>query len=145
MANTEHTINVLSHLLAIHNRSLPVYLNSARPWTRRQGEPAVEVLQEIADAHLRMVDRIGSMIVELDGVVRYGEFPMRYAEWHDLSADFIVARAIEAQQQDIERIERCIEWLEGAARAKALAQEALGEAKAHLEALQGLTTRPKAA
>ena len=140
MANSEHTVNVLNHLLAIHNRSLPVYLRSAPPWTGRNGEAGMELLDSIADAHFAMVDRIGSMIVELDGVIRYGEFPHRFADWHDLSLKFILNKVYELQQLDVERISKCVQWLDGAPRAKALAQEALGEAKAHLEAVEELTT-----
>jgi len=141
MASNKHTVNVLNHLLAIHNRSLPVYLRSARPWAGRNGEAGLRVLENIADAHLKMVDRIGAMIIDLDGVVNYGEFPQRFADWHDLSLDYLLGKVRELQKLDIERIEKCVHWLEGAPRAKALAQEALGEAKAHLEELEDLTSK----
>ncbi len=85
-----------------------------------------------------MVDRIGEMIIEMEGIVSYGEFPMKYTGWHDLSMDFLIGRCIEAQQLDIARIEKCVGWLQGSPRAKVLAEEALGEAKAHLEALEEL-------
>ena len=139
MPSNDHTVNVLNHLLAIHNRSLPVYLSSARPWTARNGREDLHVLQDIADAHFRMVDRCGSMIIELQGMLRNGEFPLRFADWHDLSLSYIVGRTIELQQRDIERIGQCVQWLESSPRAKALAQEALGEAKAHLETLEELS------
>ena len=102
----------------------------------RDGEAGMDVLNAIADADFQMVDRIGAMIIELQGVVRYGEFPHRFADWHDLSLSFILEKATLLQKLDIERIQTCVQWLEGAPRAKALAQEALGEAKAHLEALE---------
>ena len=137
----DHIINVLNHLLAIHNRSLPVYLRSAPPYAGRNGQQALELLDSIADAHFAMVDRIGAMIIELHGVIRYGEFPHRFADWHDLSLDFILNKLIELQQLDVARIDKCVQWLDGAPRAKALAQEALGEAKAHLESLEELTRR----
>jgi hypothetical protein len=138
MPDSEHTLNVLNHLLAIHNRSLPVYLRSAPPWTGRNGEAGLQVLSSIADAQFAMVDRIGSLIIELRGVVRYGEFPHRFADWHDLSLEFILAKTYDLQQLDIERIGKCVSWLDDSPRAKALAQEALGEARAHLEALAEL-------
>lgn len=141
----EQTVRVLNHLLAIHHRSLPVYLLSAPPWSRRRGEPAVEALHAIAHANQKMVERIAGLIIELDGVIHYGEFPHRFADWHDLSVKFFIERAIEYQQLDLARIEKCVEWLEGAPRARALAEEALGEAKAHLETLQELTAEPASA
>lgn len=139
MSSHEQTINVLNHLLAIHNRSLPVYLRSAPPWTAGNEDKGLELLDQIADAHFAMVDRIGTMIIDLDGVVRKGEFPHRFADFHDLSLEFILGKVKEMQRLDIERIEKCVAWLEGSPRAKALAQEALGEARAHLEALETQT------
>jgi hypothetical protein len=142
MADTQQVVNVLNHLLAIHNRSLAMYIGSARPWARRKDEPAVKALLDIARANQRLVDRIGAMIIELDGVVRYGEFPLRYADWHDLSVEFMLVRALEGQERDIVRITKCIEWLANAPRARALAEEALGEAKAHLDTLREFTSEP---
>jgi hypothetical protein len=139
MADSQHVINVLNHLLAMHNRSLPMYVGSSRPWTRPQDEPAVAAILEIAVDHRRLVERIGAMVIELDGVVRFGEFPLRYADWHDLSLEFILARTIELQERDIVRITKCVEWLADSPRARALAEEALGQAKAHLETLHELT------
>lgn len=138
MADTQQVVNVLNHLLAIHNRSLPMYFSSARPYARPQDAATVESLLEIAKANQRLVDRIGAMVIELDGVVRYGEFPLRYADWHDLSVEFYLARAIESQERDILRITKCVEWLADAPRARALAEESLGEAKAHLDTLREL-------
>ena len=140
----DHIINVLNHLLAIHNRSLPVYLRSARPWTGRNGEAGLALLDSIADAHFAMVDSLSSMIIELHGAIRHGEFPHRFADWHDLSLSYMLDKCILLQKLDIERITKCVEWLEGAPRAKALAQEALGEAKAHLESLEELTGKQAA-
>jgi hypothetical protein len=145
MTSDDQTIRVLNHLLAIHHRSLPVYLQSARPWTLRQGEPALEALHAIAQAHHKMVERIAGLIIELDGVIHYGEFPHRFADWHDLSLSFLLQRAIECQERDIVRIEKCVQWLEASPRGRALAEEALGEAKAHLETLQDLAGQPTAA
>lgn len=136
MADTQHVVNALNHLLAIHHRSLPIYLASARPYVRPQDEPAVQSLRAIAADQQLLVERIGSMIIELDGLIRYGEFPHRYADWHDLSVPFLLARAIEVQERDIGRIEKCVAWLSDAPRARALAEEALGQAKAHLETLR---------
>ena len=141
MNNDPDTINALNHLIAIHNRSLPVYLRSARPWAGRNSQEALQSLDEIADAHFQMVDRIAALVMELHGAVRTGEFPHRFADWHDLSVTFIISKAIELQKVDIARIEKCVGWLEGSPRGKALAQEALGEAKAHLESLQELAAK----
>ena len=144
MPDSQHTINVLNHLLAIHNRSLPVYMASAQPWLGRNGTHALAVLEDIANAHLAMVDRVGELIIELEGVVRQGEFPMKFSGWHDLAVEFMIDRCIECQKLDIERIEKCVGWLGDSPRARVLAEEALGEAKAHLEALEELQ-QPQAA
>ena len=144
MPASEHTVNVLNHLLAIHNRSLPVYLQSARPYVGQNGNEALSVVDSIAAAHFAKVDRIGEMIIELGGVIRYGEFPHRFADWHDLSFGFLLGKLVELQRLDIDRIGKCVEWLDDSPQAKAIAQESLGEAKAHLESLEELIVKQSA-
>ena len=133
--SNEQTIAVLNHLVAIQNRSLPVYLQSAHPYAKRADDPRLAAIAAVAAAENAVVERIGHKIIDLDGVVLHGEFPHRFADWHDLSIDFLLAKSIELQELDIQRIQRCVGWLDRAPRAKALAEETLGEAKAHLETL----------
>ena len=134
--------DVLNRLLAIHNRSLPVYLSDAAPWTHQGDEQAALAIQQITAAHRAMVDRIGDFLIERDGMAETGEFPPQYEGWHDLSLDFLLVRLVQAQEQNVTAIAQCVEQLTGDPMAKALAQEALGEAKGHLESLEEMVKQP---
>ena len=130
----------LNRLLALHSRSLPSYLASARPFSRPGiDQRASEVLQIIIDDHRRLVDQVAGLIREQDGSVSLGEFPMEFTDLHDLSLDYLVGVLIQKQQATISQIEQIAQELAGNSRGKALAQEALGAAKGHLVSLRELT------
>jgi hypothetical protein len=132
------TIDALNRLLALHDKSLPMYLSYAAPWTIGGDAAAQEVLGHIVADQKLMVDRIGRQIVDEGGVVSHGRFPLVYTAWHDLTFDFLVKQMIARQKKDITAIQGCIAQLNGAPPAKALAEEALGAAKGHLESLEEL-------
>jgi hypothetical protein len=132
------TNEILTRLLAIHYRSLPMYLSFAPPWRAYGQEEAGKVMQRIVDNQKRMVDRFGQMILDNGGTVSYGEFPMRFTAYHDVSFDFLLRVLIERQQREVVLIEKYADMLAGSPLAHALAQEALGESKAHLDMLVDL-------
>ena len=131
----ESTIQVLNHLLAIHARSLATYLSYAQPEWHRGDEVARETLRSIVDDQKATVDRLGEMILEHNGTVLGNAFPMAFTNYHDLSFDFLCRKLIEHQRRDIIAIERCVRELSSSIFARAVAEEALGAAKAHLELL----------
>lgn len=133
------TNDVLNRLYVLHNRSLPRYLHYARPYSLRGDEQAAETLNHIVADQDRMVDRIGAMIIDNDGEVTPGEFPMLFTGWHDLSYAFLNQKMIEYQRRAIKVIDECSGQLNLAPMAKALAEEARGMAEGHLENLLDLT------
>ena len=132
------TNEVLNRLSVIHNRSLPMYLSYASPTWRWGDDAARQTLGHIVDDQKEYVDRIGAMILDNDGTVRSGEFPMSFTGLHDLSFDFLLGKLIEHQKRDIDVIADCVDDLRRNPLAKALAEEALGAAKAHLQSLEEL-------
>ena len=142
--SSENTIDVLNQFVAIHNRSLPVYLGYASPTWFRGDEVAREALANISEDHRETTDRISKIVVEWGGIVDLGKFPIIYSGYHDLSFDFLLGKIIEEQKQDIALMEQGVSQLETAPMAKAIAQEALGSAKGHLESLQELKQAPSA-
>ena len=136
--NAANTIEVLNRLLVIHHRSLPMYLSYAAPWQTQRDQAAREVLDHIVADQKQMVDRIGELVLERDGDVEHGEFPMYFTGLHDLSFDYLVRRMIADQNRDVAAIEQCVDQLESDPLAKALAQECLGAAKGHLDSLEEL-------
>ena len=133
---------VLNRLLVLHHRSLPAYLSYAIPWLHRDNEAAQEVLQSIAADHRALVNRLGELIVDGNGIVIYGGFPLPYTALHDLSLDYLVTRLVQFEEQLIPQISQCADQLRMNPAAQAVALESLGEAKAHLQALEELTQRP---
>lgn len=134
--NSTHTIGLLNRLYSIHSCSLPAYLSYAKPWGLRDASHTKQVLEQLAHDKADLADRIGSTILQLDGEIAGGEFPMVFTGWHDLSYNFLIRKMIEYQQRDIAAIEQCAAELNSSPAARALAEECLGAAKAHLELLQ---------
>jgi hypothetical protein len=143
--NHGQTINALNRLYVLHNRSLPIYLRDAAPWEREGDEHAKQTLAHIIEDHQTTVDRLGAMILDRDGVVEHGRFPMEFTGWHDLAFDFILRRLIDVQRLAIRTIESCVRTLDQDPEAKAVAEEILGQAKGHLESLVELTREPAGA
>lgn len=136
------TIDLLNELLAMHSRSLPVYLASAKPWVRINDDRSLQVLRNMATDHKRLVERIGQAIAHHGGVPDVGEFPMLYTDMHDLATDYVVRTVRELQSRDVVRIAEITAALAEVPDALAIAQESLGAAKAHLDELDELT-RPR--
>jgi len=133
------TIAALNRLLAIVGRSFPQYLQYSRPYIPPGCENVVETIASIAADQNVLADRISQMLVDAEAPIRSGEFPMEFTDMHDLGIDFLVNMGIAYQEQDIGAIGQLVEQLPGAPAAKALAEEALGMAKGHLESLRELT------
>ena len=130
------TIDVLNKLLILHTRSLPMYLSYAQPWQVRNHPRFMETLENIVHLQQDMADRLATLVVENHGQTEFGEFPMHFTGLHDLSVEYVLGQCIERQKKEIAIIEKCVSLLALAPYAQAVAQEALGEAKGHLETMQ---------
>jgi hypothetical protein len=135
---TIETTNTLGRLLTLHRYSLPVYLQDAEPWIEKKNEKAVEALALVAADQLDTVDRIGELLIEHGATVAPGGFPLTYTALHDLSFDYLLQRAIDEQRKLIDSIKACSDDLRLAPAIQAIAQEAWGQAKGHLESLEEL-------
>jgi hypothetical protein len=136
--NSVDTNDVLRRLLILHQRSLPVYLSYAAPWQIKSHPRAGAALDQIVADQLRTVDRLGTMLLDNNGTIDNGEFPMSFTSLHDLSTDYLISLCIERQKKLIVAIEKLAGLLDMAPFAQAAAREALGEAKGHLENLEEL-------
>jgi hypothetical protein len=140
--NSIDTIAVLNQLLVLHRRTLPMYLSFAAPWGQAGDAPDREALAAIAADQERMADRLGAMIVAAGGAANEGEFPIRFTAWNDLSLAYLRQTLVADQQQRIAAMERCADQLRLTPLAAAIVQEALGEARGHLETLRELVGQP---
>jgi hypothetical protein len=104
-----------------------------------------ETLAYVVTAQTAMAERIGEFLWESGQPVDFGEFPLAYTALHDLSCDYLLRKLLEAQTRMVAEIQECVEALRLAPLAQTLAQEALGEAKGHLDSLRELRTQPAGA
>lgn len=135
-------IDALNLLLARQYRSLAMYLTDATPWTHDGDEQAAATLANIVTDQNRMVRRIADLILDRRGAIDPGEFPMEFTDTHLLSLDFLIHELIHYQKQDVAAIEDCVRRLARDPEGRALAEEALGSERAHLEALERLAKQP---
>jgi hypothetical protein len=139
---TADTLSVLNELLAMLYRSLPIYLHDAQPWHDRKCERAAQVVADIAAAQKELALRIARFILDSGGEPEPGVYPVEFstANWHFVALDYLLRPLVEHQSQLVRRIESCVARLSADRPARALAEEALGLAKGHLEVLQELVS-----
>ena len=130
------TVQILNRLVALHGSSLPMYLASAPPHKQLGDEDAWEAIQLVIEDQKLMIDKIADYVESLDGVPNMGEFPMEFTGLHDLSMDFILQKALDRQKREVALIEQISAELEAGSQARALSQEALGAAKAHVQSFE---------
>lgn len=135
---TDSTIACLNRLVALHNRTLARYLAFASPTWSRGDELAQRTLVAIANDQQAVVDRLGELVVEAGGYVELGSYPIAFEGYHDLSFAFLLTKLTEEQGRLVKLISYYTEKLALHPMARAVAEEALGLAKGHLENLQDL-------
>ncbi|WP_254509760.1 hypothetical protein [Anatilimnocola floriformis] len=129
------TYDILNRIAILHSRSLAAYLHYAKPWAIQAHPKTQAVLEQMVADQLDTVDRLAALIME-NGPVDPGEFPISFTGWHDLSVDWLVNKLIERQKRTIALMEQLTAELNLAPYAQAMAREAVGQAKGHLENLQ---------
>jgi hypothetical protein len=139
---TIDAIRHLNRLLAIHCRSFVQYLRWSKPYAPPGHEDELETLAAIAADQDALSERISRLIVDAGSLPRSGEFPMEFTDLHDLDIDFLVAAAVRYQADDLASIQQIVEALAAAPAARAIAEEALGMAKGHLDSLRELIHVP---
>jgi hypothetical protein len=132
----------LNRLLTIVYRSLPMYLTFACPWTHEGDEQAVATLGQIVEDQKQLSSRIAAYILDHHGPIEVGEYPLDFPDTHDLSLDYLITKLVRCQQHDVAALEQCVVELHSDPPSAALAEEALGAARGHLETLEELAQRP---
>jgi hypothetical protein len=131
-------MDVLNRLLRILLRSLPMYLDEARPWTRRGDEALEQALTDLVADQRELAGRVVQEILDLGGAPATGGFPTPFTAANDLSIEYLLVRLVECQKDYIAEIRQCVDDLATAPRLRNLALEILGNAKGHLEKLEAL-------
>jgi hypothetical protein len=137
--NPSDTIDVLGRLVRILCRSLPIYLESARPFPTRDTQAARDAVASLAADEQLFTRRVAGAIRELGGPVELGHFPLRFTSIHDLDVPFLLKEVVEHHRRDVAAIEDCTRELVATPPLQSLAEEILGNARGHLESLEALT------
>lgn len=139
-------VSHLNRLLAIHYRSLPMYLVDAGMW--RSSLPHDEELGKAIDRltadYRQTCARLAEAILDRHGAIEPSSFPMEFTDTNFLSLDYMLGEIIELHKLDMEEMRRIVLALGNDPDAKYLAQECLGAAKAHLETLEALAAKQPA-
>ncbi|HZL87048.1 MAG TPA: hypothetical protein VFB96_01620 [Pirellulaceae bacterium] len=143
--NDSSTNDLLNRLLVLHERSLPMYLSYAGADRLELSPKVAAAIGQMVEDQKRTVDRVATLILENNGEVDRGEFPMNFTGYNDLSVKFLLQKIIERQEKTVSAIEKIAQQLATAPYAQAAVREALGEAKGHLENLQEASAEPAAA
>ena len=120
------TNRLLSQLLALEYRSLPMYLGDATPWTHPGDEKATATIANIRIDQQAAVQRIATLILDRAGVVDPGDYPMEFTDTHFLSLDYLVKELIGYQKVLIKVIEGIVARFGADREAVEVAQEVLG-------------------
>lgn len=136
--SANRAIHVLNRLLALHTRSLPLYLLDAAPWTQPSDEESLAVIHDIAHDQQETAEQLTALIMQRNAAPDNGDFPLTFTIYNDLSVEFLVKEMLRRQRQEVAVIEDCVGQLTADPAAAAVAEEALGAAKAHLDSLREL-------
>lgn len=138
------TVDILNRLYVLHGRSLPMYLSYAPPHELPTRPDAAAVLEQIVADQKRLADRLATLILDSSGTIDPGEFPMSFTGLHDLSVNYLLKMMVDRQKKHIDACEKLAAMLGMAPFAQAVAREAVGEAKGHLDNLLELTEKAAA-
>ncbi len=136
--NEIQTIQSLSELLRILCRSLPAYLDCAKPWTKSGDRRLPAAIEHLVADQRRYAVRVAEAIVEQGARPDTGRFASIFTAKNDLSLDYLLEEILDQQDQDIAVIEQCAAELEGIPSLHVLAEEILGNARGHLDILREL-------
>jgi len=136
--NQTELISVFNRLLRILCRSLPMYLEDAPPWARPEHQPVLEALANVAADQRMMARLVAQTVVEQGGRPDTGPFPAEFTAVNDLGLDFLLQELVLRQRRDVAAIRQCVADLDESPLFRSLAEEALGNARGHLDILTEL-------
>ena len=134
------TIDIMNRMLGVYNASLVSYIKYAEPWVAYGQEESMALVKDAIEDQERSVKVLGERILELGGIVQPGAYPLTFTSFHDVSLDYLLNVLLVTQQDDIDVIHQCVNSLEVDTRDRAIAEEILGNAQAHLETFQEIVS-----
>jgi hypothetical protein len=139
------TIDLLNDLLRVLCRSLPMYLQYAKPWSQGDRPEVHEALGRLVANQRLYARKVAAMIADRGGRPESGSFPTEFTSLNDAGLEFVLGRIIARQRCENEALRSCAAELSGETEARALAEEVLGNAQGHLDVLNGMQKDPRMA
>ena len=135
MHDGSRLLELLADLSRAHRYSLIRYIVEASPF----GADAerMKLLRHISEMQEATADRMDAIILERDGRMPVGDFPLRYAAYHDLSLEYLWPTLLAHMGELEERLREAASEARSDGPIQAVIEEALGEAIAHREMLEG--------
>jgi len=142
-----HSTDLLNRLLTIHCRSFAMYISQTGMWQNDSQFDAetARVLRAVVADQEATAARLAELITSRHEPIRMGGFPMEFTDKNDLSLDYLVGELCATARSDQAAIEQILFALPTSdAAAREAAQEALGAAKAHVEAFEAAAAKQPA-
>jgi hypothetical protein len=128
--------DVLNQLLHLLCRGLPSYAVEVNPWMQPGDDSIRQALVNLGDDRRLFARRTIQAILDHGGNPDPGLFPLEYTGLNDVSIEYLTGELIDSLQMDIEILESLSDQLADMPDLFALAQETLGNTKAHAEILE---------
>jgi hypothetical protein len=127
---------VLNQILHLLCRGLPAYVVEINAWTRPAAAALREALARLMEDRRLYAQRTAQAILDRGGYPDPGSFPLEYTSLNDVSIEYLTDELIASLQMDIEILEALSSQLDDAPELKALAEEIIGNTKAHAEIIE---------
>jgi hypothetical protein len=126
----------LGRILRVLCRSLPMYLEDARPWSARDDVAARTALGRLVADQKLFARRVADAILRRGGQPAPGPFPLEFSALNDVGLDYLLQRVRDQLRSDIDAVARAAAALASDPEARDLAEEVAGNLQGHLELLR---------
>ena len=131
-------VRVLNRMVQVLLGSFPVYLESTRPWSIYDPKDVCGRIGIVATDQRAMANRLIKKIHSLGAQVDPGRFPREFTAFNDLAIPAILDLAIQRQQAMIAELGTGSKALADYHDLASVVEEAVGNARGHLVALEEL-------
>jgi hypothetical protein len=128
----------LGQILRALCRSLPMYLEDARPWIAGNDEPLRTALGRLVADQRRLARRVADAILRRGGQPAPGPFPLEFSGLNDVSLSYLAGQVRDRLRSDIDLVGRAAAELASDPEARDLAEEVLGNLQGHLDVLRAV-------
>lgn len=145
MSATPSWAPILREIFRREQRSFLQYVHEAYPWTQVNEESRVAKLQQVIAEEQRSTVGLANYLRRQHIDLPYSRsFPLAFTALHFVSLDFLLPQLIQQQQQAIAHLDQVVGTIDDT-EPKAVIKQLIEMKRKHLQALEGLQTRPTAA